>query len=433
MSKERTRVAKNGIKIYSYRNPASHSFYLSLYLRAGNMYEEGREGGITHFLEHVLVRNVNRLMGDSLYRELDRKGIVFNASTYSEMIQFYLSGASDNIGFASKVLAGLFSPIVLSSSDVKIERDRIKAEIREADDKTSLTAFSTGIVWEGTPLSGSILGTLGSVSRINLCGIENYRKDVFTRENLFVYLTGNFSDEALWDLVELIGEIDIPSGKIRDNNAPVPKNFGKRPPHAYVKNADFSMVRFNFDMDMSKIPIGVDDLIYDVLLEGYNSPFFVEMSEKKGMFYDLWGGVEKYRNIGSFSFSFEVRADKILESVKQTLDILSDFKSTLLDEADCMKAGYTQNGDLLLDDPRDMNFTFAYDNHILSLGYSTTEERKMAYDRITPEMIRDSARIIFAPENMVIAVKTNKRKLDADMLDKIILDYGKNWNRECYE
>ena len=88
MEEKRT-VAKNGIPVYSFTNEKSHSFYISMFLKAGCMYEREDESGITHFLEHVVIRNINKLMDGRLYRELDKYGLEFNASTYSEMVQFY--------------------------------------------------------------------------------------------------------------------------------------------------------------------------------------------------------------------------------------------------------------------------------------------------------------------------------------------------------
>ena len=115
---ERSLTAKNGVKIYSYKNPNLHGFYISLFLKGGSMYEEQGDEGITHFLEHVLVRNVNKLFSGKLYSELDRLGIEFNASTYAEMVQFYTSGAVKNFKYAAEALTLLFSPIILTAEEL---------------------------------------------------------------------------------------------------------------------------------------------------------------------------------------------------------------------------------------------------------------------------------------------------------------------------
>ena len=153
---EKSYLTKNEIKIYGYKNPNLHGFFISLFLRAGSMYESERDNGITHFLEHIAIRNINKLTGGELYSLLDRQGIEFNASTYSEMVQFYTSGATEAFHTGAEIITKVLSPIILDKSEIDTERKRIKAEIREADDKNSLLVFSNGIVHAGTSLSRSI-------------------------------------------------------------------------------------------------------------------------------------------------------------------------------------------------------------------------------------------------------------------------------------
>jgi predicted Zn-dependent peptidase len=397
-----------------------HGFHISLFLRAGSIYEG--TSGITHFLEHAAIRNVDYVMKDGLYSLLDRHGIEFNASTFSEMVQFYVAGAAENFNIAASVITSVLSPIILPPSEIKTESDRIKAEIREGDDRTSLTTFTGNIVHEGTSLSRSITGTLGSVGKITGKLLEEYRRSVMTSENIFFYVTGSYTEENLKFLAEKIGEYTIPSGTMRENIAPVCHKFGQRDGKVHIKNADFTMLRFSFDMDMTKMTMAETDLIYDMLLGGYNSKFFIEMSEKRGLFYDISGASKIYKNIGTLAFSYEVRGGSVYDAVEMTLGILKDFRDNIPTEESMMKAGYVDNAYLLYDDPRELNFTFAYDNHIMNSGYKTVEERAKRYKSITPERIREVARELFRPENLTLTLKGNKKKIDTSRLEAIIAE-----------
>ena len=146
------------------------------------------------------------------------------------------------------------------------------------------------------------------------------------------------------------------------------------------------------------------------------------MSEEQGLFYDISGSTERYRNIGALYFSFEVKEKDVYEAVKQSVEILNSFKVTLLSEENSMKAAYTDNAGLLFDDAREMGFTFPYDAHIMSLGYKTLDERKAAYEKITSEDIRQGACQIFRPENLVLTVKGKKKKIDTARLSEILLE-----------
>ncbi len=425
---EKRITAKNGIEIYSYNNPALHGFSISLFLRAGLMYEREDEQGITHFLEHALIRNINKQKGGKLYAALDRYGVEFNAATYSEMVQFYAQGASANFSVGADVIAAFFNPIILSATEIATERKRIKAEIREGDEKNSMASFSAAKVYADTSLAGSITGTNKSVDRITLTRLEEYRKRVFIKENLFIYVTGSFDECDLSRLCELVGSVELGAARsdddIHGNVAPVSRYFGKREPMIAVKNADYTSVRFSFDMDMSSIDDNAADVLYDMLLSGYSSPFFIEMSEERGLFYDTSGAVEKFKNIGCFYFGYEVKERDIYAAAKITVDILNDYAKNLREPSEIMKAGYVDNAPLLYDDMRELNFTMAYDNHIMNGGYSTLEDRIEAYRAVTPEKIRDTARALFRPENLTLSIKGSKKRIDTDKLKVIVNKLG---------
>ncbi len=406
----------DGVEVYSYPNPCSHSFQLSLFLRCGSMHEDADKSGISHFFEHIAIRNVNKLMNGELYAALDEKGVEFNASTYSEMIQFYVSGALKNFRFAAEVLMKILSPIVLDATEISAERRRIKAEIRESDERTSLTSFTNEKVHGSTALSRSITGTAGSVDKIGKGALENFRENNTVRENIFFYATGNVTKSDIDFLGELISRTELKSGKKCESIAPVSNYFGKRVPQIHIKNADFTMVRFTFDLDMKKISIAEADLIYDILLGGYNSEFFIELSERRGYFYDISGALERYLNIATLSFSFEVKGAVLYESVREVVRILSKMKTELLPEEKCMRAAYVDNAYMLLDDARELGFTFAYDNCIMNAAYADIDQRVAAYSSITPERIRELSAMIFKTQNLTFTMKGQAKRVCADKL-----------------
>ncbi len=414
------RKSKNGINVYSYKNPALHSFYISLFVKAGCMYENKEQVGITHFLEHALIRNINKLYDMSLYSLLDKKGLEFNAGTYSEMVQFYISGASVNFGTGAKIITKLFSKIILSREELDAERKRIKAEIRESDDKTSLASFSSKTVFENTTLASSIVGTNKTVDKVTLASIEEYRRRTMSRENIFFYITGNFSDGDMENIISLIEKCDISDGEEKANTAPIPENFGKRASDIHIKNSDYTMMRFTFDIDMSRYSVAETDLLYDMLLSGYNSKLFIEMSEKRGLFYDINGASERYKNIGTLYFSFELKEKDVYEAASLVVDILNSLKKEEYAKAEFIKAGYVDNAYMLYDDARELNFTFAYDNHIMNEGYANIEERKIRYEKIDAKRLSAMADEIFIPSNLTLTMKAKKKKINTEKLKEII-------------
>lgn len=417
---EKMIMGANGVPIYFYPCEGAHGFFISLFLKSGSMYEDEGEGGITHFLEHVAIRNVNHIFSGELYAMLDEYGLEFNASTYSEMVQFYVSGASKNFSRAADIICRLLCPIELGKDEIDLERGRIRAEIREADERASLAGFTAEKVWEGTSLSRPITGTPKTVASITRKRIEEYRRRTFTKDNLFFYITGNVCEGEIERFAALLADFPVGVGQRHGNLAPIPRGFGRRGGRIEVKNADFTKVRFTFDLDMTRLSVPEVDLIYEIVLGGYNSDFFIELSEKRGLFYDLNGATERYLNVGTFSFSYELREAKLYEAVAMTVELLSQLKSRVLPEKKCMKAGYVDNAYMLLDDVRELNFTLGYDNHVLELGYADIDARIAKYREVTPERILTAASEIFRKDNLTLTVKGCKKRIDIKKLDGIL-------------
>ncbi len=412
---------KSGINIYTYKNDNLNGFYLSLFAKGGSMYENEGYCGITHFLEHLSIRNINSRMQGGLYRMLDLYGLEFNASTYPEMVQFYISGAKEHFARAVKILCMLFHPLTLSKAEIDTERLRIKAELREGDTKNSLSEFTAEVLYPDTTLRLPILGTNASLDRITQKRLNELHKSLFSVDNVFFYLTGATDDGAIDTLLQEIQSYDIPRAEKRENLAPITQFFGKRNAAVHIKNADYTLLRFSFDMDMTKVSEAESDLLYDILFTGYNSRFFMEMSENRGICYDISGGLDRYLNIGALYFTCEVKREKLLEAVELSVKILREMKRNLLTKEQIISAPYVDNAYLLYDDIRELNFTFAYDCHILNSGYASLEDRRRAYSSVTPERIREISRLIFTADNCTLTIKGAKKKIPVDTLHEILL------------
>lgn len=416
---EKKRILKNGMPLYSYRTEGTHSFMISLYLRCGSLHESESESGVCHFLEHLSIRNINYLLDGEAYRLLDKHGLDFNATTSTDMVQFYIVGAPKNFRIAAEIFSRLLSPIQLPAGEVESERQRIRAEIRESDERSSLDSFAMSSAFPDSSLSRFITGTSGSISKMSRRYIERYRRSVFTADNLFLYLTGAFSEEDLDTLDELFGRGELYEGEKKETVAPVPREFGNRGGAIYRKNGESCKVRLTFDIDVARHGQILSEQVYKILLGGYSSELFLELSEKRGLIYDLDGGSAVYKNIGYIYLTFEVTPSRLEQALRCALGVLSRMKNELLPTDRLMLAAHTDNEAMLLDDPRDLNFTMAYDNHFLGLGFPDIESRARAYSSVTAEDVRDFFRAVFTRDNLTVAIKCG-RKTDLGILRGLI-------------
>ena len=134
---EQEYLTAGGIPVYLFPSAHLHSFALSLYVRGGALFEAPERAGISHLIEHLVFRSINRYMDGTLYKTLDRLGLAVEGVTYREFMQFTVTGAPGHFEEAVRILSLALAPLSLTSEDLRTERSRVKAEIREEGDKTS--------------------------------------------------------------------------------------------------------------------------------------------------------------------------------------------------------------------------------------------------------------------------------------------------------
>lgn len=418
---ETLRTTKNGLPIYTYANPSLHSFCLCLYVKAGPLYETDGENGITHFWEHTVFRSIDAQMKRTLFQTLDSHALEFSGCTYKEFVQLKITGAAKNFSLAADIFTKLFSPMQATGADIKIERSRIKAEMREDDEKNSLDYFSNRIIWKGTSLENTVTGANKVLDKIGVAALQAAHRKLLSVNNLFLYVTGCVEERDIDFLAECMERLPLEATQpVRDNAASVPADFFRRGAQIMVKNDTYCCVQFSFDVPTASYSEAELYLLYDILFSGDSCRIFQELSDRTGYIYSYDAAFEQYVNIGNLHFQYEVQAKNLPASIERVVAVLADLKEHPAELA-YVKAPYTENADILLDSDEDLNWNMAYDSHILRQGFSSVGERAKAYEAVTPGRIREIAREIFVPDNMVVTMKTDKKKLDAGKIRELLL------------
>ena len=413
---------QSGVPLYLFRNQSLHSFCLSLYVRAGSMFESEKENGITHLTEHLVFRSVNRQMNGTLYRELDRLGLCLEGCTYKEFVRFTVTGAREHFFEGAEILLKILYPLSLTKDDLRLEKGRVKAEIREEREKTTLDYFTDAILHEGTSLSRTITGTAGTVERLGATRLCAFHGEMFSAKNIFFYATGDVSPESASLFCEKLGEISLDE-KVprRENIAPVSEGFFHRGGAVYLKNSQRHMVRLSVDVDTSLCSDATVNLLYDVLFgDGEACRVHEALSESTGYIYSFRAGMELYRNIAVISVSYEITPSLLIPSVRLLFDTIRAVKKSTEGALAYVRAPYTDNAYLMLDSDSDLNFNRAYESQILSLPYTTVSERAAAYAAVSDEDLSRLAARVFTPENMTLTLKGNEKAVDIQALKELM-------------
>lgn len=422
---EKTYLTKNNVPVYTYQNKGIHSFCVALYVKAGCMYESEEENGISHFFEHVTFKNLNNSIGMDLSDYLDKYSLDINGCTYKEFIQFKITGATKNFKKAADVITKVLKPLDITNEDIECERKRIKAEIRESSEKTSLDFFTNNIIWENTPLKNTICGKMKNLDHIKLRHLSELQKEIFSKDNFFFYVTGNFKEDDIDYLNGSISSYEVKTDFIkRTNEIALPECFFNRKENIFIKNSDFTYIRFSFDIDTKKYSPAMLDLLFDILFKGENSLIYKELSDKTGLIYSFDWAFEQYVNAGNMYFVFEVRKNKLYDAVAAVIKVLCNLKEKGGERLSSVKPRYTDNAEMALDYCEDFNWERAYEGYLLGILYKSIDDKKKAYENVSEKDITDACREIFIKKNFILSLKGSKKTVDINRLECIIDELG---------
>lgn len=410
--------AANGISIYEYRNQRIGGFSLSLFLKRGAMFEAEDECGSSHLFEHTVFRNINKDYEGNLYKKLDSLGLSMDAITTYHYVQFEISGAAAHFTDAVCILTSIFTPFKLTNAELKPEKERVKAEIRESGDATSLGCFCDKLVWENGALSRSISGTAGAVEKFGVTAMSKLQKKMLAPENVFVYAAGNYTDKDISFLVECLEINDVYHDEPLECTVPLPKRFGNRPREVFIKNSTYTMVQMCFDVPLPAENLPALYLMCDILFTGNTALIHDALSEKSGLIYGFTHCLDVYQNASTLYLTYEVRSDKLYKSVEEAMRVFATVGEKAHEYLCFAKPEYIDNYALIEDSPTGLTAKLAYEGHILGLPYRSAEERKNAFASVTADDIRDIAEAIFRPECLTLALKANKKKTDTEKLLK---------------
>src|SRR3989344_2730456 len=163
----------------------------------GSRYEDERENGLAHFLEHMFFKGTKkRPSARAISEQLDGVGSVYNAFTAKDRTAYYAKVASRFMDTALDVISDIFLNSTLPASEIKKERGAVIQEIDMYEDmpmRSVCDVFESLIFGAEHPLGRTILGPKENIRSFTRKAFEQYHKRNYTSENTVIAVAGNFS------------------------------------------------------------------------------------------------------------------------------------------------------------------------------------------------------------------------------------------------
>ncbi len=162
---------KNGLTVVSIEQPHIHSMELGMFVRSGLRFENEKNNGISHFLEHMLFRgNVAYPNSYLLNREFEGIGRDLRASTMSDHTYYGFSPHVSNLERAMELFSEFFHAPTFP--EIEIERGIILEECLEDFNEQGIDVdinnLACKLLYPDNALAWPTIGTEESIKNISV-------------------------------------------------------------------------------------------------------------------------------------------------------------------------------------------------------------------------------------------------------------------------
>ncbi len=328
---------KNGMTVLLDRIEGISSASLGVFVKTGAKNELEGEGGISHFLEHMMFKGTTTRSAKEISEAIDNVGGIINAYTSKEITSYYVQMLSNRLDIGIDILTDMFLNSTFTNENMEKERNVIIEEIRMYEDIPEEVVHERNATFamEGVQ-SNIILGSIQSVEGITREKLVKYFKEQYRTNNMVISVAGNFNkDEIIERLNAGFGTIEANDFQ-REYNGALNINSGE---NLIKKDTNQIHLCFNTISEASKSEKKYEASIISNTLGGnMSSRLFQKIREEKGLAYSVYCYNSSYEEGGMLT----VYAGTTEKDYKEVIEIIKeefrDLKENGITEGELQKS-----------------------------------------------------------------------------------------------
>jgi predicted Zn-dependent peptidase len=397
----------NGLRVLT--APLAHAKSASCFvmLAAGSRYEHAANRGIAHFAEHMFFKGTDRRpTARDLTTIIDGIGGEFNAFTSKEYTGYFVRCAGADRDTAFDVLLDMLRHSKFDPEEIEREKGVILEEMNMYNDtpRDKIGTVYEQLMFGDNPLGWETLGTKETVRAATRETFLDYVDHWYTPQRMVIGVSGMVGDDLLPRLEDLLGGM---SGNGSDS--PAAADLDRTPgPHVRIHHKD---------ADQAHIILGVPSysnqhpdryalqLLSVVLGSGMSSRLFLEVRERRGLAYYVYGTNHSYTDAGSLLSQAGVDIERIDDAITVIREQFELMASEPVPSDELEKARAFAKGRFVLgtESPQGL-VMFGLRREVLEGKAIEPEEMLAELDAVTAEDIQRVAQDLIANDKIHLAV-----------------------------
>jgi len=286
----------NGFSLIICRVPGTLTTSCAMLVEAGPRYETVDKAGISHLLEHMLLRGTADRSGRQVQEWFDWAGGRVNAFTAKDYTCLFARVLNHNFAAALELVADLLRRPALRPAELEQEKRVVIQEIRSYEDAPAQQIYDLAFaaLWPHCGQGRNTLGTVESVASLTAGDVADYHRCMYRPDRITIVIASALPEE---ELVEAVQRLSWP----RPEGEPAPLQPVLQSPHVVAASRDTRQLHLCLAIagcgagDRDRYPL---ELLNGILGACPSSRVARNLRVTRGLAYVISSRVSCYRDVG---------------------------------------------------------------------------------------------------------------------------------------
>jgi len=329
----------NGLQVISIKKD-TQLFSLHFGVKIGSIYEDNKEKGISHFIEHMVFKGTANMNNEELNEAFEELGGEYNAYTDYNCTVYSVTALNDELDRSLYLISDMIKNAVFDKKEFNKEKEVILSEIRSIKDDIEDFSFNKihEIGFVNGPLKQDTIGSEKNINKFTSEDLIEFYKKHYSPDNSYVVVVSNIEhEEVICNIKKYFDSWNrkgiIKRSILTEKNLPLKKI-------SYRNDMEQSTIIYMFTFyNLTRTEETALKILNYKLGESTNSILFREIREKKGIAYDIYSELNTSKNVKTMYIYTAVKKsninaavqciDQCLEKVKNEKDFI-DNKSIVI-------------------------------------------------------------------------------------------------------
>ncbi|MNW30548.1 Protease 3 precursor [compost metagenome] len=411
---------KNGLRVVMEKIPTCRSVSFGIWVKTGSRNESPEQGGISHFIEHMLFKGTERFNAKEIAEQFDAIGGNVNAFTSKEYTCFYAKVLDEHLPIAVDVLSDMFFRSLFDPEELRKEKNVILEEISMYEDTPDdmVHDLVSEAAYGSHALAKPILGTEELLQTMEPKHLQEYMRQNYTVENTVISVAGNIDDSIIELMEKYFGDFN---NKGQQSSIVAPDFLGDL--KYYRKKTEQNHICLSFP----GLQIGADNqyamtLLNNTLGGGMSSRLFQEIREKRGLAYSVYSYHSSYADCGLFTVYAGTAPKQTQEVLNLTKEILHDVSVNGINESELTKGKEQLKGSLILSlESTGSRMNRLGKNELMMGRHNTLDEMIARIEEVTMDDVNAVLKEMFKKPYSLAMVGSSDRVLSGIRRDELVI------------